>query len=497
VDARVNLGERDGAANAGRKVMTLVWAMALGADCIDDCDVLRSGRGRAARAQCGGAVDARDVCDPLRREHWKMLPRSPAARDPSTPFRDEPDAMTGRSLRALLALPAAVLLACAGLGGSAQAQAPSPAPSLQVTEASVHQVGGDLQFGLRFNRALPVAELRAAGGRSVCVVLSPLAASRRRACVSRRHGRLSATLARIDEGGVATGPPRVLRGARIVARGGFLALRVAATELRVTLGRVLQWRAYVQWHEAAGCALSVDPAPCVQLLPAEGVLTYATRPPRGAALGHRHRLRLLATGDSMIQIIDGDLARRLAPRAGASVRSDAHIGSGITKPGELDWPRRARAQASAYKPDVTVMFLGANDGFDLRSAGGARAPCCGAAWVAAYARRVAAMMRTYRRGGRSAVYWLTLPAPRPASFARIYPRVNAAIKRAAARVGDGVRVIDLVPVFTPGGRFRQTITFRGQTIDARQPDRVHLSAAGASVAATLIIDRLRADLALP
>ena len=41
-----DLGERPGAANAGRKVMTLVSAMALGADCIDDCDVLRCGADR-------------------------------------------------------------------------------------------------------------------------------------------------------------------------------------------------------------------------------------------------------------------------------------------------------------------------------------------------------------------------------------------------------------------------------------------------------------------
>jgi hypothetical protein len=40
----VVLGERVGAGNEGAKVMTLVSAMALGADCIDDCDVLRSGR---------------------------------------------------------------------------------------------------------------------------------------------------------------------------------------------------------------------------------------------------------------------------------------------------------------------------------------------------------------------------------------------------------------------------------------------------------------------
>ena len=36
--------DRPGGANAGRKIMTLVFAMILGADCIDDCDVLRAGR---------------------------------------------------------------------------------------------------------------------------------------------------------------------------------------------------------------------------------------------------------------------------------------------------------------------------------------------------------------------------------------------------------------------------------------------------------------------
>jgi hypothetical protein len=44
IDQTVDLGDRAGAANPGRKVMTLVSAMALGADCIDDCDVLRSGQ---------------------------------------------------------------------------------------------------------------------------------------------------------------------------------------------------------------------------------------------------------------------------------------------------------------------------------------------------------------------------------------------------------------------------------------------------------------------
>ncbi len=43
VDQTVDLGQRPGAARPGRKVCSLVHAMALGADSIDDCDVLRAG----------------------------------------------------------------------------------------------------------------------------------------------------------------------------------------------------------------------------------------------------------------------------------------------------------------------------------------------------------------------------------------------------------------------------------------------------------------------
>ena len=43
VDQTVDLGQRTGAAKPGRKVCSLAHAMALGADSIDDCDVLRAG----------------------------------------------------------------------------------------------------------------------------------------------------------------------------------------------------------------------------------------------------------------------------------------------------------------------------------------------------------------------------------------------------------------------------------------------------------------------
>ena len=43
-DRLVSLGGVAGAANAGRKILSLIFAMVLGADCIDDCEILRVGR---------------------------------------------------------------------------------------------------------------------------------------------------------------------------------------------------------------------------------------------------------------------------------------------------------------------------------------------------------------------------------------------------------------------------------------------------------------------
>src|SRR3954449_7168085 len=48
-------GDRPGAANAARKVMALLFAMVLGADSIDDCEVLRAGR---TRRLLGGWIPA-------------------------------------------------------------------------------------------------------------------------------------------------------------------------------------------------------------------------------------------------------------------------------------------------------------------------------------------------------------------------------------------------------------------------------------------------------
>lgn len=354
-----------------------------------------------------------------------------------------------------------------------------------------------MRLRLRFSRAVAVEQIDSARARFICLVLEPRSSSRRRVCVSGGRGRLDARLARIDRRGRIVGGTRTLRHAHASVSKDLLTLRASAASLRVRLGRRLRWRALITWYDGGPCEQATGPGGgCTQVVPTSGAEVLPTRTPRPAFARAGH-LRLLATGDSTIQIVDGFLARRLEHRRATSVRSDARISTGISKPFQLDWVRKAREQARSVHPDVTAISIGANDGFPMKTSTGATVDCCGSRWIAEYARRVGSMMRSYERGGRSYVYWMTLPAPRPQSFARVFRSVNAAIRCAAGRAGDGVRVIDLGRVFTPGGRFRQKVTFRGRTVNARQADGIHLSTAGASIAATVLIDRMRADHALP
>ncbi len=205
------------------------------------------------------------------------------------------------------------------------------------------------------------------------------------------------------------------------------------------------------------------------------------------------RLRVLATGDSMIQIIDGDLKRRLARRGPISVRSDAHISTGISKPFMFNWPAHARASARELHPDLTVMFLGANDGFPMGTPSGAKVPCCDQAWVREYARRARGMMRSYGRRGAGTVYWLLLPTPRSQRFRAVFGPVNQALRAAAQSFPGAVRVVDLGATFTPHDRFRARMRWHGKLRTVRQADGVHLSVAGASIATELIVRQMRRD----
>lgn len=202
---------------------------------------------------------------------------------------------------------------------------------------------------------------------------------------------------------------------------------------------------------------------------------------------------LLVTGDSLSQPLDQSLARALAGRGVTTIR-DAHLGTAISKTDIVDWGLLSRHQAKR-KPDAVVMFMGANEGFPFPAADGKPIQCCGVDWAVTYAARAREMMNIYRRSGAARVYWLTVPGPRVPARQTIARTVNAAIGVAAQPYRSQVRVLDLIPVFTPGYRYAPAISIDGRSTIVRRPDGIHLNEAGADVVRDLVITRLEADFA--
>jgi hypothetical protein len=193
-----------------------------------------------------------------------------------------------------------------------------------------------------------------------------------------------------------------------------------------------------------------------------------------------------------MQILDNFIAQD-ASRYRVGVTSDARISTGLTNSFFFDWPRHARQQAATIRPDATVFFIGANDGFSVAGKRGQAVGCCGSAWSAGYANLVAQMMSIYLRGETGRVYWFVLPAPRPPNFQRLFNAVNAGIRIAARRFPGRVSLIDANAFFTPGNRYRDFMSYHGRGLVIHEPDGIHLSTASDAIDAATVVGRLRAD----
>jgi hypothetical protein len=204
---------------------------------------------------------------------------------------------------------------------------------------------------------------------------------------------------------------------------------------------------------------------------------------------------LLVTGDSMGKPLNTELYLALHEH-GVHVYSDLQFGGGISKDFVFDWPSEAVKAARAYRPDATVVFIGANEGFPLRVARGRKVSCCGAQWAAAYANRARSMTATYRRGGAGRVYWIAVPALRDARRTVIGRVINQAVAIAIEPWRRQVRQLDAGAIFTPGG-YRDSMPVDGVDTVVREPDGMHLNEAGAKVLAKAIAAQLLADFTLP
>ncbi len=204
-------------------------------------------------------------------------------------------------------------------------------------------------------------------------------------------------------------------------------------------------------------------------------------------------LRVLVTGDSLSTYVGQQLTSLTDDAGLVTVSLVDRNGTGLTNPSFFNWQKAARTDMAKRDPDVVIMIIGGNDGWPMDTPAGRRVQVGTDQWVEEYARRTAAVMRTFQDGGRE-VYWSGPPTARAAKWDTLYRKINRADAAAAAAL-PGATYVDLYEGTAVEGDYAEYVPDGGKQVKARQPDGIHWTFTGAKLPARLLIEQLEADAA--
>jgi hypothetical protein len=201
-------------------------------------------------------------------------------------------------------------------------------------------------------------------------------------------------------------------------------------------------------------------------------------------------LRVLAVGDSIGADVGQGVLRVLSGRRTFVASMDAHEATGLARLDYFDWPSQLAADIGEFRPDVVVAMFGANDAQSIWFQGHWYAYGT-AAWQSAYRQRVAQVMAEATSGGRVLI-WVGMPPMASNRLTDGMQLINH-IVATEAPAHPGVVYVDSWSLLADDGGYAAYLrTPSGTEQLVREPDGVHLSAAGSDRVAERVFQAMTA-----
>ena len=169
-------------------------------------------------------------------------------------------------------------------------------------------------------------------------------------------------------------------------------------------------------------------------------------------------------------------------------------GSGLARPDIYDWASAVPKILERHHVDIAIIFIGTNDGQDIRSEDG-RLAFGSEAWAAAYQAQVDEIVRVFMEHGVT-VYWIGLPPMQSASHDEAVSRI-AELQRERV-LANGAKYIDVRPQFADasGGFAQSGIGIHGNEERLRSLDGIKFIKAGNDKLSMMVFDAISADLGI-
>lgn len=200
-------------------------------------------------------------------------------------------------------------------------------------------------------------------------------------------------------------------------------------------------------------------------------------------------LHVLEIGDSL-GIDLGDQLRSQLDAAGSALTTVASLGdSGLSNVTDVNWPVHLAGLLATDRPQLVVVFMGANDDQGLDLDGSAAAPGT-LAWVAGYTQRVDDVLREATDAG-ARVVWVGMPRMANPDLDAAMGREDVIYQRETQAFPEALYVSSNAALAGPSGLYATTgDDLSGHPVPLRTPDGVHLTPAGAAVLARAVVDAI-------
>jgi len=200
-------------------------------------------------------------------------------------------------------------------------------------------------------------------------------------------------------------------------------------------------------------------------------------------------LRVLEIGDSLGIDLGDQLQARL-DAGGSALTTMASVGdSGLSNVTYVNWPAHLASLLATDRPQIVVVFIGANDDQGIDVNGVASAPGT-LAWVAGYAHRVDEML-TEAAGAGARVVWVGMPPMENPDLNIAVQREDVIYQRETETFAGTLYVPSTGVLGNTSGLYEATgADVSGQQVALRTADGVHLTPAGADALARTVIDAM-------
>ncbi|MFN9621233.1 MAG: hypothetical protein ACK587_00115 [Cyanobacteriota bacterium] len=204
------------------------------------------------------------------------------------------------------------------------------------------------------------------------------------------------------------------------------------------------------------------------------------------------RIRLLSSdtvllaGDSLMQGPAPQISSRLR-RHGIRPINASRVSTGLAYPQFFNWPARIQQAIKRGEVDAVIVFLGANDTFDMYE--GARVVPLGTpAWNELYASRITAIASVAKQH-KVALLWLGMPAMNRRDIQPSVPVMNRLFSDSVQRYGGLFLRTDQVLGETDKA-YTSTKLVDGRPVLTRSEDGVHFTPQGWYMVADAVMKRI-------